>query len=383
MRYETKGKRNIDLGYNIPENKTLKITDNNGENPQFMVLGGRKIHLTSGLPEYIDVELVDNQVSEPSEAMMNVAKAFDLSGLGEELTSVIKKQRAIKQAFSEILFFKSEIDQKLAEYELLINGQVEDIRNEQEQNKSDTNGAILTLSNGQNVNTKDIQNIYGLIGGLNQKSLEIDSSIRDIETILKNHEHGITKESLGLGKVDNTPDMDKPVSKATQEALDSKVSVDEFNEVAEQLKKIQKKQRDFQRGIDSLGGIGIGTANLEGGREGQVLVKKSDQNGDFEWSDSAGEIDDALSLTSEYPVQNKVITSSIIIKSNTIPTASQALVGSEYQYMGETNQTYTHGYIYECVQEPSLNQSSSYVWERVDIQPPSVQNALKIITLGD
>ena len=39
----------------------------------------------------------------------------------------------------------------------------------------------------------------------------------------------------------------------------------------------------------------------------------------------------------------------VIIKSATIPTASADLVGKEYQYFGETNGTYTHGFVYECV----------------------------------
>lgn len=39
----------------------------------------------------------------------------------------------------------------------------------------------------------------------------------------------------------------------------------------------------------------------------------------------------------------------VIIKSATIPTASAELLGSVYQYVGQTDGTYQHGYIYECV----------------------------------
>lgn len=41
----------------------------------------------------------------------------------------------------------------------------------------------------------------------------------------------------------------------------------------------------------------------------------------------------------------------IIVKSATIPTAAVKYVGAVYQYVGETNSTYTHGYIYECKQQ--------------------------------
>lgn len=41
----------------------------------------------------------------------------------------------------------------------------------------------------------------------------------------------------------------------------------------------------------------------------------------------------------------------IIVKSDTIPTASKKYEGAVYQYVGTTNDTYTHGYIYECTAE--------------------------------
>lgn len=41
----------------------------------------------------------------------------------------------------------------------------------------------------------------------------------------KNNPHNVTKEQIGLGKVDNTSDMNKPISTATQMALDKKADV--------------------------------------------------------------------------------------------------------------------------------------------------------------
>ena len=40
----------------------------------------------------------------------------------------------------------------------------------------------------------------------------------------KNNPHGVTKTQVGLGNVDNTSDLDKPVSTATQTALDNKAN---------------------------------------------------------------------------------------------------------------------------------------------------------------
>lgn len=52
----------------------------------------------------------------------------------------------------------------------------------------------------------------------------------NISTVLQEHidnennPHNVTKEQLGIGNVDNTSDMDKPVSTAQQNVLDSALS---------------------------------------------------------------------------------------------------------------------------------------------------------------
>lgn len=71
-------------------------------------------------------------------------------------------------------------------------------------------------------------------GSLSEKIVsEVDSSdledLKGIGTRLIQHisninnPHKVTKEQVGLGNVDNTSDLDKPISKATQEALDQKI----------------------------------------------------------------------------------------------------------------------------------------------------------------
>lgn len=56
------------------------------------------------------------------------------------------------------------------------------------------------------------------------------------------------------------------------------------------------------------GGGGGGSADLpSGGTTGQALVKRSNADGDVEWGNVSVEVDNALSGTSENPVQNKVV----------------------------------------------------------------------------
>lgn len=65
--------------------------------------------------------------------------------------------------------------------------------------------------------------------------LEVDflnSSISTVSTALTAHEantanpHSVTAEQIGLGNVDNTSDLDKPISNAVQSALNNKVTVE-------------------------------------------------------------------------------------------------------------------------------------------------------------
>ena len=55
------------------------------------------------------------------------------------------------------------------------------------------------------------------------------------------------------------------------------------------------------------------------------------------------------------------------IQVSTMPTASEALEGTVYQYIGNTTTTFTHGYFYECVRVGSAD----FEWERRDTQPAS------------
>lgn len=65
------------------------------------------------------------------------------------------------------------------------------------------------------VNEIDSSDLKGLRSKIEK---ELDNHTSNI-----NNPHNVTKEQVGLDKVDNTPDLDKPISKATQAALDQKI----------------------------------------------------------------------------------------------------------------------------------------------------------------
>ena len=51
----------------------------------------------------------------------------------------------------------------------------------------------------------------------------------------KNNPHVVTKSQVGLGNVDDTSDAAKPISTATQSALDAKAPLDDFNKLKERV----------------------------------------------------------------------------------------------------------------------------------------------------
>jgi len=58
-----------------------------------------------------------------------------------------------------------------------------------------------------------------LANALNEKADESDLTSHTGNT---NNPHNVTKTQVGLENVDNTSDLDKPISTATQTALDTK-----------------------------------------------------------------------------------------------------------------------------------------------------------------
>lgn len=85
---------------------------------------------------------------------------------------------------------------------------------------------------------------------------------------------------------------------------------------------------------------------------------------------SKTDVDNALSITSENPVQNKVITNVLDDKENKfrvtlIPIASASDVGKIIQYIGSNTSSLTSGYYYQCVEVST----GVYDWVQKNVQP--------------
>ena len=65
-----------------------------------------------------------------------------------------------------------------------------------------------------------------LVSAINEVDLHSDTNATNLSNHIGNtsNPHSVTASQVGLGNVDNTSDLDKPISTATQTALDGKVS---------------------------------------------------------------------------------------------------------------------------------------------------------------
>ena len=88
--------------------------------------------------------------------------------------------------------------------------------------KSSHVGSVIDEAVGYALNIPDIQNdvasLESKVAPLNGVPAQLQAHINDTD-----NPHSVTKAQVGLGNVNNTSDADKPVSSATQAALDEKV----------------------------------------------------------------------------------------------------------------------------------------------------------------
>ncbi len=68
-------------------------------------------------------------------------------------------------------------------------------------------------------------------------------------------------------------------------------------------------------------------------------------------------------LSPSYSWENIKVSEGDTIQVETLPTAGASEVGNIYQYVGETNLSFTNGYFYECVED-----SGSYNWVEKEVQ---------------
>ena len=106
-------------------------------------------------------------------------------------------------------------------------------------------------------NTSDLEKPISVAtqGAINTLETSLTSKITEVSTNLdkhvadKNNPHEVTKEQVGLGRVDNTSDKEKPISDATQAALDKKADLTPDNKVPEDQLPVRTMHSMYYKGL--------------------------------------------------------------------------------------------------------------------------------------
>jgi len=96
-------------------------------------------------------------------------------------------------------------------------------------------GRLDTLENTVSNLSTDYNDLENIPSGIVSSSIQVDITGTTNYSTVSNHiantsnPHSVTKTQVGLSNVDNTSDADKPISTATQDALDLKATVSALN----------------------------------------------------------------------------------------------------------------------------------------------------------
>ena len=272
MQINTNGQRNITLDFDAP--KKFKLKKDGAEIP-YIRTGKNSFRLGRNIDGVLDLEEVIEQprIVKPMQLQaqqMALVNPNDVLMINQAAQQLEVEQNILSETQKRVEQTQAYLDiqqQRINESVLSVQGL-----------ETDNAERITATENG-------IFNLAGEIAKAEGKSTDVDNYIISELEEHKTAEnpHGITKETIGLNKVDNTSDLDKPISKAVQSALDEKADKDEIQAIRDELGEYQEKNDRFTNALSNYTG-GLASNEIpEGGLTGQILAKKSDISGDLEW----------------------------------------------------------------------------------------------------
>lgn len=145
----------------------------------------------------------------------------------------------------------------------------------------DANKNIVSSS----VTAAELANVSGttspIQGQIDAEKEKIDDHIAD-----STNPHSVSKDQVGLGNVDNTSDLDKPVSTATQDALNLKYDASNPNNF-----------------VDATGAAAAAPVQSVAGKAGDVLLDKSDVG--LSNVDNTSDLDKPISTATQTALNSK------------------------------------------------------------------------------
>ena len=256
---------------------------NAGVEVPFIRTGKKTVRLSGDIPfGELDVEeVIKNKTPQPAKLDAQSIAVINKSDFDQ--IDILSKKLAINQEqMNAHLSALTEQEATLANLET---------QNAQSIDQTNLNMAEMAKAFG-----KEIQADRDALVATSENIKQVLSETAEVlDAKLQAHEvaknpHKITKAMVGLDAVDNTSDLDKPISKATQKALDKKADKADIENLDKRLLESDKKQDTLMRNLETVnlyGGVG-GNELPTGGKKGQVLAKKSNKDGDYVWSSAGG-----------------------------------------------------------------------------------------------
>ena len=154
-------------------------------------------------------------------------------------------------------------------------------------NTSDINKPISTATQNALDTKADSQELSELSKIVSDEIADRESSEGIINESISNHisdtnnPHNVTKEQLGLGNVDNTSDVNKPISTATQNALDDKADKTTVSSLSNTLtKEIQDRQAGDNTNATAISTHATNKSNPHNVTKAQVGLGNVDNTSD-------------------------------------------------------------------------------------------------------
>lgn len=82
--------------------------------------------------------------------------------------------------------------------------------------------------------------------------LQTLKKVGESHILRKDNPHNVTKDQVGLGSVDDTSDLDKPISRATQEALDKKADKNSIDSIVGSLNSLSSRFEETKKTVESV-----------------------------------------------------------------------------------------------------------------------------------
>ena len=316
MQIEINGKRNITLDFNAP--KKFRLVKDGAEIP-YIRTGKNSFRLSKPVDGFVELEEIVEQprYMQPVQLQpqqMTVINPQDVDRLNEAV-----RQMALVNP-QDVMIINQTAEQLEQNQNFIAQTQKEITDNQVyiDQQQQRLNEAALGI---QALETDNSQRLDGAENAI----LNLAGEISNVQNM------AVDGMNTALNKIEEQGIL-------LQAEIDTKADKDELESLKKDFE--EKSDRISSAMANYSGGTAYDTLP-QGGEAGQILAKRTDRQGDYVWIDQTP----------------------VIVKSETIPTASEKYKGEVYQYVGETGD-YTHGYIYECQQN-----GTSYNWVRIDVQP--------------